>query len=149
MAAELRRAIDTTPTVDPAYPFVMAAGLRTRWTANTIQRDPTWRKGRGPHCALNLSAADAKKLGLREGDRAAVSTPRGTVMLPAHVDPNLQDGHVWMPNGFGMQYPDTGPERDGANQNELTDVADRDPFTGIPHHRYVRCKIEKAPPEAA
>ena len=149
MVPEIRRAIDTPPTVDPAYPFVMAAGLRTRWTANTIQRDPTWRKGRGPHCALNLSAADAKKLGLSEGDRAAVSTTRGSVTLPAHVDPNLQDGHVWMPNGFGMQYPDTGPEHDGANQNELTDVADRDPFTGIPHHRYVRCKIEKVPPAAA
>ena len=33
---------------------------------------------------------------------------------------------------------------DSANQNELTDVADRDPFTGIPHHRYVLCRIERA-----
>ncbi len=32
---------------------------------------------------------------------------------------------------------------DGANQNELTDTADRDPFTGIPHHRHVRCRLER------
>jgi len=32
----------------------------------------------------------------------------------------------------------------GANQNELTDVTDRDPFTGIPHHRHVRCRVERA-----
>ena len=45
-----------------------------------------------------------------------------------------------MPNGFGMIY---GEEMHGANQNELTDAADRDPFTGIPHHRYVRCRLER------
>ena len=46
MMPEIRRAISTAPTVDPAFPLVMAAGLRTRWTANTIQRDPAWRKGK-------------------------------------------------------------------------------------------------------
>jgi len=43
---------------------VLASGLRTRWTANTIQRDPAWRRGRGPHCELNISTADAKRLGI-------------------------------------------------------------------------------------
>jgi hypothetical protein len=47
-----------------------------------------------------------------------------------------------MPNGFGMVSSDGMVT--GANQNELTDVADRDPITGIPHHRYVRCKVERA-----
>jgi hypothetical protein len=65
-------------------------------------------------------------------------------MLPAHVDKALQNGHVWMPNGFGMVYHENGELRvDGGNQNELTDVNDRDPFTGIPHHRYVPCQLEK------
>ncbi len=57
----------------------MAAGLRTRWTANTIQRDPAWRKGKGPHCALNLSPADAASLGIRDGDTVRVSTNRGNL----------------------------------------------------------------------
>lgn len=144
MLEETRRALATVPHVDPAYPFVMAAGLRTRWTANTIQRDPSWRKGRGPHCALNLSPADAQALGVKQGDAVRVVTNRGSVLLPAQLDPKLLAGHVWMPNGFGMRYPsrDADVQLDGANQNELTDVADRDPFTGIPHHRYVRCRIE-------
>jgi len=51
-------------------------------------------------------------------------------------------GHVWMPNGFGMVSADGTVQ--GANQNELTDVTDRDPFTGIPHHRHVRCRVERA-----
>jgi anaerobic selenocysteine-containing dehydrogenase len=143
MLAEVQRAIATVPAADPDYPFVLAAGLRTRWTANTIQRDPRWRKGRGPHCALNLSPDDARHLGVREGDRLRVSTRRGAVVLPAALDPKLRAGHVWMPNGFGMVHEGDGTTVvDGANQNELTDAADRDAFTGIPHHRHVACRIE-------
>ena len=141
MLPEIRRAIATVPSVDPAFPLVMAAGLRTRWTANTIQRDPAWRKGKGPHCALNLSPADATALGIRDGDTVRVATRRGSLMLPAQVDRKLMAGHVWMPNGFGMVSADGVVQ--GGNQNELTDVTDRDPFTGIPHHRYVRCRVER------
>ncbi len=141
MMGEIRRAIATEPIVDPAYPLVMAAGLRTRWTANTVQRDPAWRKGKGPHCALNLSPGDATSLGIRDGDKVRVSTHRGCLTMPAQLDPKLMTGHVWMPNGFGMVSADG--VVNGANQNELTDVADRDPFTGIPHHRYVRVRVER------
>jgi anaerobic selenocysteine-containing dehydrogenase len=142
MVPEVRRAIATEPSVDAAFPFVMAAGLRTRWTANTIQRDPAWRKGKGPHCALNLSPVDATSLGVGNGDTVRVSTRRGSLTMPAQVDPKLMTGHVWMPNGFGMVSSDG--MVNGANQNELTDVNDRDPFTGIPHHRYVPCRVERA-----
>ena len=68
------------------------------------------------------------------------------------VDDKLLRGQVAMPNGFGMVkgLDDTGrPVLDGVNGNELTDAADRDPFTGIPHHRYVRCSVEKAASAAA
>jgi anaerobic selenocysteine-containing dehydrogenase len=143
MLAEIGRAVTTPPAQDPEYPFVLAAGLRTRWTANTIQRDRAWRKGRGPHCALGLSPRDAEALGIREGDRVRVATRRGALTLPAQLDAKLLPGHVWMPNGFGMEYEGEGGRMlDGGNQNELTDVTDRDPFTGIPHHRYVLCRIE-------
>jgi formate dehydrogenase len=143
MMPEIRRALATEPVVDPQFPLVMAAGLRTRWTANTIQRDPAWRKGKGPHCALNLSPDDARVLGVREGDQVRVSTKRGVLTMPAQIDPKLMAGHVWMPNGFGMISSDGMLQ--GANQNELTDVADRDPFTGIPHHRHVRVRVERVP----
>lgn len=141
MMPEIRRALASEPTVDPAFPLVMAAGLRTRWTANTIQRDPAWRKGKGPHCALNLSPEDAAALGISSGDTVRVATNRASVTMPAQVDKKLMAGHVWMPNGFGMVSADGMVQ--GVNQNELTDVADRDPFTGIPHHRYVRCRVER------
>ena len=107
----------------------------------TIQRDPAWRKGKGPHCTLNLSPADAASLGVGDGDRVRVATRRGALELPAQIDGKLMPGHVWMPNGFGMVSADGMVQ--GVNQNEITDAADRDPFTGIPHHRYVRCRVER------
>ncbi len=142
---ELARAIADDGSDDAEYPYVLGSGLRTRWTANTIQRDPTWRKGKGALCELHVGAADAEKLGLSEGTTARVETSRGALELPVSIDKNLaMPGYVWMPNGFGMQHADSldaEPRLVGANCNEITDVADRDPFTGCPHHRLVRVKI--------
>ena len=147
IVAELGRAVTTRPDEDPDYPFVLASGLRTRWTANTIQRDPSWRKGRGPHCALNLSPGDAQRMGVLDGDTVRLRTRRGQVELPAVVDKKLMEGHVWMPNGFGMIYPTEGnganADLNGVNMNAYTDTAARDPFTGCPYHRFVPCQIER------
>jgi len=144
MLAEIARANATPPRTDPEYPFVLGSGIRTRWNANTIQRDPAWRKGRGPHCALHLSPGDATRLGVAEGQRVRVSTRRGTVELPAAVDKALADGHVTIPNGFGMAYPsaDGRLEVQGVNANELSDAADRDPISGCPHHKYTLCRVD-------
>ncbi len=147
MLAEIARAVRRGPPEDPEYPFVLGGGLRTRWTANTIQRNPAWRKGKGPHCALNLSPGDAERIGVANGDRVRVVTRTGAIELPAAVDRRLQDGHVWIPNGFGMAYPKNGDgplEVQGANINELTAAADRDPITGCPEHKATLCRVEKA-----
>ncbi len=151
MLEEIARAIDTDLPTDPDYPFVLASGLRTQWNANTIQRDPSWRKGRGPHCALHLAPDDAEALGVATGDTVRIRTKRGEVTLPAEVDKKLQKGHVWMPNGFGMAYPDANGELvvQGANPNDLSDAADRDPITGCPHHKYTLCAVEKVEAAAA
>jgi anaerobic selenocysteine-containing dehydrogenase len=145
MLEEIARAVDTELPTDPEYPFVLAAGLRTRWTANTVQRDPAWRKGRGAHCELHLSPADAESLGVAAGETVRVSTRRGAVTLPAALDPKLRQGHVWIPNGFGVAYPSGNGELEvqGVNVNELADAADRDPISGCPHHKYTLCRVER------
>ncbi len=145
MLSEIARAIENDLPTDPDYPFVLASGLRTQWNANTIQRDPKWRKGRGPHCALHLSESDADTLGVSSGDPLRIRTKRGQIELPAAVDSKLREGHVWMPNGFGMAYPDASGKLvvQGANPNELSDARDRDPISGCPHHKYTLCAVER------
>jgi len=145
MIEEIANAARTDLPTDGEYPFVLAAGLRTQWTANTIQRDPAWRKGRGPHCALNLNPDDAAQLGVNSGDRVRLVTKRGALELPAAVDKKTQPGHVWVANGFGARYPNQAGELEsaGINLNFLTAVEDRDPFTGCPQHKYTLCRIER------
>ncbi|MFQ5416705.1 MAG: molybdopterin-dependent oxidoreductase, partial [Myxococcota bacterium] len=144
MLEEIARAAAADLPSDPDYPLVLAAGLRTRWTANTIQRDPSWRKGRGPHCALHLSPADALRLGIASGDRVSLATNRGAVELPAVLDRACLEGHVWVPNGFGMRHagPDGTMREDGVNLNELVDGRNRDPISGCPETKYTLCRVE-------
>jgi formate dehydrogenase len=137
--------VDSEPRSDPDFPMVLGSGLRTRWTANTIQRKPDWRKGRGPHCTLHISGGDADRLGISNGETVRLVTYRASAELPAEVDGKVRDGHVWVPNGFGVSYP--GPDgvlvQQGINLNELSDAGDRDPITGCPHHKATPCRVER------
>ena len=125
----------------------MLAGhrVRDRWTRTTPQRDTNSGQGRGPHCQLSIHPAEAERLDITDGATVSLSTRKTSVELPATVDKRLQDGHVAMPNGFGMQHEnDNGQlETVGVNLNLLSDAADRDPFTGCPHHRFQPCQVAK------
>jgi anaerobic selenocysteine-containing dehydrogenase len=81
-----------------------------------------------------------------------VETRRGSVELPLAIDPTLRAGHVTIPNGFGREYPDAVSGklvRTGVGINELTDAAERDPFTGSPYHKYLRCRVVAAQAQPA
>jgi anaerobic selenocysteine-containing dehydrogenase len=134
------------PGTDPAFPFVLSAGERRSFTANTLYRDPAWRK-RDAAGALRISPADAARLGLSDGDPARVTTKRGSVGVVVELSPAMQPGHVALPNGLGLSYPDSGGGElvTGAAPNELTASEDRDWFAGTPWHKHVPARIE---PEA-
>jgi anaerobic selenocysteine-containing dehydrogenase len=142
MLAEIRRALAELPSANAGFPFMWSAGVRTRWTANTIHRNPAWRKGRGPHGALRLSPGDARTLGVARGEPVRLTTSRGSLVFPVEIDPGIREGHVWSPNGFGTAYPGADPASIGRNNNELTDALDRDPITGCPHHKAIACRLE-------
>lgn len=143
MLAEVARALSSPIEPDPDFPFVLNGGMRTHWTANSNFRDPAWRKGKGPHCAVRMNPDDADRLGVAKGDRVRVRSRSGGVELPVLLDKQVRAGHLHIPNGFGTRYPD--PEtgelvQTGVGINQLTDAQDRDPFTGCPHHKFVRCR---------
>jgi anaerobic selenocysteine-containing dehydrogenase len=148
LLAELRRALADQASPPADFPFMWSAGVRTRWTANTIHRAPDWRKGRGQHGALRVSPGDAKSLGVATGDAVKLTTQRGSLIFPVEIDTGLRDGHVWSPNGFGTAYPGEHGELQpiGLNNNELTDAQDRDPITGCPHHKAIPCRMEAIAP---
>jgi anaerobic selenocysteine-containing dehydrogenase len=60
------------------------------------------------------------------------------------INDSMQPGHVALPNGLGVGYPDGDAERTmGVAPNELTAVEDRDPFVGTPWHKHVPARVER------
>ncbi len=136
---------ETPPGRDPAFPFVLSAGERRSFTANTLYRDPTWRK-KDAAGALRINPADAARLGLADGAGARVTTKRGSVAVTVELSDTMQAGHISLPNGLGVDYPDTAGERvvTGAPPNELTAAEDRDWFAGTPWHKHIPARLEAA-----
>lgn len=142
---ELRALNDEAAPAPPAdYPFVLSAGERRSYTANTIIRNPDWRR-KDRDGALRISPKDAEALGLASGDRVRVSTQRGSTLASVDISDRMQPGHVSLPNGHGTDFPsaaDGGEALDGTPPNELTRIEDRDAFAGTPWHKYVPARIE-------
>jgi len=134
------------PAAADTFPFVLSAGERRSFTANTIIRDPSWRKkdGRG---ALRINPDDAAALGVATGETVRLTTRRASLIVPVEVSDSMQRGHVSLPNGLGVGYPTgDGDAVTGAAPNELTLAEDRDPFVGTPWHKHVPARIERVAP---
>jgi anaerobic selenocysteine-containing dehydrogenase len=144
LTEELIERVDgAPPATDDAYPFILAAGERRTNTANTIYRDPSWRK-KDRSGSLRMSPGDAGRLGVETGARVRVTTKRGSALATVEVSDTLRDGHVTLPNGLGLAYPNEHGERiiHGTPPNELTSGEDRDWIAGTPWHKHVRAQIE-------
>ena len=125
------------------YPFLLSAGERRAFTANTIIRDPDWRR-KDREGALYINPGDAARLNLGTGSTARVTTARGCLDVQVEVNERMRPGHVSLPNGMGLDYPDAdGSLRGtGPSPNELTSLAMKDPYVGTPWHKSVPARIE-------
>ncbi len=127
---------------DPLFPLVLSAGERRSFTANTIIRDPAWRK-KDAEGSLRMSPDDARTYGVVSGDAVRLTTKRDSVVVTVEVSDSMQPGHVSLPNGLGTAYPaEGGATTPGVAPNELTASEDRDPFVGTPWHKHVRARVE-------
>ena len=140
---ELKSLRDEFPSSDPEFPFVLSAGQRRSSTANTIIRDPKWRP-KDPAGALWMNPTDAAGLGVRSGGRVRVITKRASAETVVEVTDTMLPGHVALPNGTGLWYPDReGQEfQHGVAPNELTTTGHRDWFAGTPYHKHIAARIE-------
>ncbi len=135
---------EAPPQRDPAFPFVLSAGERRSFTANTILRDPAWRKRDGAG-ALRIAPIDADRIGVVVGDAVKVTTKRGSAVAVAAIDEAMQPGHVSLPNGLGLDFPgeDGTLAVTGVAPNDLTSSEDRDWVAGTPWHKHVPARLER------
>ena len=148
---ELASLPDDLPIATDEFPFVLSAGERRSFTANTIIRDSAWRK-RDAEGALRVSPSDAGVLGIQTGGRVRVVTGRGSAEVLVEVNDVMQPGHISLPNGLGLDQPAAGDLADdllgngllrtGVAPNELTDGAARDWIAGTPWHKSVPARLE-------
>jgi anaerobic selenocysteine-containing dehydrogenase len=141
----LRAEAAAGPAGDDEFPFVLTAGSRRAFSANTIFRDPDWRKS-DRDGALHMSPSDAAALGVADGMRVVITTKRGRAEALVEVTDAMQPGHIILPNGYGVSYPDEDgrPVVTGVAPNELTASEDRDWLAGTPWHKHVRARVEVA-----
>jgi formate dehydrogenase len=141
---ELTKLASETPlTTTGDYPFLLSAGERRSFTANTIFRNPEWRR-KDRSGSLRISPTDAERLGLIEGDLARVTTKRAVVKVPVEITDRMQSGHVSLPNGLGVDYSGVDLETTpiGVAPNDLTAGEDRDWLAGTPWHKTVLARVE-------
>jgi anaerobic selenocysteine-containing dehydrogenase len=135
---------EPAPVPPPQFPFVLSAGERRSYTANTIIRNPQWRR-KDAAGALAMHPADGARLGLATGARARLTTQRGSTLVTVELSERMQPGHVSLPNGQGLDFAGEGgaPALTGTAPNELTRLEDRDAFAGTPWHKFVPARVER------
>jgi len=128
------------------FPLVLAAGERRSFTANTIFRNPEWRR-RDRHGSLRVSPADATRLQITDGGRARLVTAAGEAVVTVEVSEMMPTGNIALPNGFGVDCPtiDGGPASEGVSPNELTSLGHEDDVAGTPWHKHVPARLEPLP----
>ncbi len=127
-----------------AFPFVLSAGERRSDNANQIYRDPSWRK-KDIEGALRIHPKDAEALNLPDGAYAICESTVGAIKVTVCHDDAMRLGHVSLPHGYGMSYPDPeDPSRmkqSGPAINQLTAANHCDAIAKTPYHKFVPVRI--------
>jgi anaerobic selenocysteine-containing dehydrogenase len=146
---ELFEELDGLATEAPSFttrefPFLLSAGERRSFTANTLIRNPDWRK-KDAGGALSINPEDAESIGVADGNRARLITRRGSVEVLVQVSDRMQRGHLSLPNGLGLDFTRTDGQRvtAGVGPNELTRSEDRDWLAGTPWHKSTPARVER------
>jgi formate dehydrogenase major subunit len=128
-------AVEHDPPVealDDEYPLRLTTGRRLDSFNTGVQsrgyRSPLRRAER-----LDMSPQDARSHGLDEGDRARVSSRRGSVVLPIHIDRGLRPGLVFT----------TFHNNDEVATNLLT-IDTADPKSGTAEFKACAVRVERS-----
>ena len=136
-------ATSARPAPSAEFPFVLSAGERRSFTANTIIRNPDWRR-KDRAGALRMNPDDAQRVGVADGGRVRVTTRRGSAEVAVEISDRMQPGHVSLPERPRRRLP--GRERravpTGVAPNELTRGEDRDWLAGTPWHKHTPARVE-------
>jgi formate dehydrogenase major subunit len=86
---------ESTEATTPDYPFLLTTGrCLYQFNAGTMTMRTPNRELR-PADMLDISPADASRLGLDDGECVRVSSRHGEVEMPLHIDPRVKAGELF------------------------------------------------------
>jgi anaerobic selenocysteine-containing dehydrogenase len=92
---------------------------------------------------IEINPQTASAVGLGDGDRATLTTPRGEAQVSVHLFQGIQPGVLAMARGLGHTAYDGFLAGKGVNVNELIGPVE-DPSTGLDAAWGIRAKLVKA-----
>jgi anaerobic selenocysteine-containing dehydrogenase len=135
-----------SPELTSEYPLVLTSS-KNPFFYHASHRNIKSLRQLSPEPVTELHPDTAVKLGLNEGDRVCIETPRGKIRqllrLNAHLDPRVVIA------AFGWWFPEQGPDQlygwQEANLNLLTDDSPPlDPAMGSANLRGFMCRVYRA-----
>ena len=132
-----------------AYPLVLVAYDSLRLSGGAAANTPFMTKTvgdeilKGSDIFVEVNPQTADGLGLREGQYAELSTPRGKARVRVHLAGGVRPGLVAMPRGLGHTAFDDYLAGKGANVNALLGPVD-DPDSGLDAAWGIQAKLAKA-----
>jgi anaerobic selenocysteine-containing dehydrogenase len=117
---------------DAEYPYILITGRRREHYNNgSMTRRAAGIAELFPEELLEISPADAERLGVANGDMVKIGSRRGEIAVKAKVTERSQNGNVFL----AFHHRD-------ALTNILTSEH-KDPITGTPEYKFSAVKIEK------
>lgn len=121
------------PELAKEYPLILIAGTKLSMYTHSMMRNIPNLHEKFPRNLLEINPETSDKLGIKTGDTAKISSPRGSIMCAAEVTDRIDPRVVHLYHGFKE-----------SNCNVLTDHKAFDPITGSTGLKSLLCKVEKA-----
>lgn len=132
------------PTAE--FPYVLMAGERRSYNANTIIRNEDWRK-LDKQGALKIHSHDAEREGVSNGDKAWLETAKGQLEVTVEVTDDIHEGVLSLPHGYGLSQPMneagelTEALKTGPLINSLTSSTHCDAIAKTPFHKHIPARL--------
>lgn len=115
------------------YPLILTTGrVLEQYHTGTMTRRSKALSEAYPQALVQLSAEDAQRLKINDGDMVEVSSKRGAIRAKAEISVQAQPGTIFIPFHFAE-----------AAVNRLTNAA-LDPVAKIPEFKVCACSVRKA-----
>jgi len=135
----------STTDLNRTYPFVLTTGSRRKEFFHSDNRQIKTLRKKRPGPVAEINCHDAENNGICHGDMVRITSPRGSIVMSAHVTKNIMAGVVSIDHGWWFpEKADTDFGLWDSKANVLTsDAPPYDPAMGTYQLRALLCSIQK------